>query len=169
MVTHPPSWCFNTSTVFSINPLQASFWEVCSFYDFIRHFRDLLPPIVTEFLLASLPRSCLTTLSKLQSDSDLPHFSFQLLHWSLKQALPIQAVTSSSETPCRVPLQPSNLRPCASAPSSVTRNHCVDPSFGFLTISPACGVSGVSGLTRIHFRDPPLLSQQLEAFPQTVL
>lgn len=48
-------------------------------------------------------------------------------------------------------------------------NNCVDPSFGFLTVSPVCGVSGNSAVTRSYFRDLPLLLQQPEAFPQTVL
>jgi len=38
-----------------------------------------------------------------------------------------------------------------------------------MTISPLWGVSGEIDVTQSHFRDLPLLSQQLEAFPQTVL
>jgi len=71
--------------------------------------------------------------------------------------------------PCRVPLGPLGLHPCVFAPSSVTRTICVDPSCGFLTVSPTRGVSGNCAVIRSYFRDLPLLFQQPEAFPRVVL
>jgi len=61
------------------------------------------------------------------------------------------------------------LHPCIFALSSVTRTICVDPSCGFLTVSPERGVSGVDDFTHLHFRDLALLLQQPEAFPRPVL
>ena len=56
---------------------------------------------------------------------------------------------------------------------------CADPSFGPMTVSPVCGVSGLICFTpsdlhqmmyyTSNFRDLHLLFQQSEAFPQTVL